>query len=90
MPYMSLYTPGMAAQTQDPAMKRVVKLFERSGKTLEWLGEAMGYDKETARQSAWQFMKTNDPRLSMLRRFAKAVGVPIEELVADKKQGRSD
>jgi hypothetical protein len=42
----------------------------------------MGYEGYVARKAAWQFLnKTSDPRLSMLRRFAKAVGVPVEELV---------
>jgi hypothetical protein len=41
----------------------------------------MGYPKETARQSAWQFMKTEDPRVSMLKRFAKALGVSVKDLV---------
>jgi hypothetical protein len=31
----------------------------------------MGYDEDIARQSAFQFRKTGDPRISMLRRFAK-------------------
>ena len=45
---------------------------------------------DTARKAAWQFLhKTRDARLSMLRRFAKAVGVSIEELVAEgKKKGQ--
>ena len=66
-------------------MKRVQFLFDKSGKTLEQLGLAMGYPQGTARQSAWQFMKTNDPRLSMLRKFAQAVGVSVEELVKENK-----
>jgi hypothetical protein len=77
----------MAIDAPDPAMKKVQALFEKSGKTLEQLGIEMGYPKETARQSAWQFMKTNDPRLSMVRRFAKAVGVPVDDLVAEKRKG---
>jgi len=39
------------------------------------------YPKETARKSAWQFLnKTNDPRLSMLRKFAAAVGCSVKSL----------
>jgi transcriptional regulator with XRE-family HTH domain len=75
----------MPADARDPVMKRVQFLFEESGKTLEQLGLDMGYPQGTARQSAWQFMKTNDPRLSMLRKFAKAVGVTMAELFAEKK-----
>jgi hypothetical protein len=36
----------------------------------------MGYPPETARQFAWQFMKTGDPR-----RFAKAMGINVKELL---------
>jgi transcriptional regulator with XRE-family HTH domain len=76
----------MAIDAPDPAMKKVQALFEKSGKTLEQLGLDMGYPQETARQSAWQFMKTNDPRLSMLRRFARAMGLSVEELVRERKK----
>ena len=42
----------------------------------------IGYTPETARKSAWQFIrKTDDPRISMLRRFAKAMGVPLRKLI---------
>lgn len=36
------------------------------------------------RRSAWQFIqKPNDPRLSMLRKFAEAVGVKVSGLLRD-------
>jgi hypothetical protein len=35
-----------------------------------------------ARKRPWQFLnKTAGPRLSMLRRFAKAVGVDVKQLL---------
>ena len=49
--------------------------------TLLELGMAMGFPPDSARQSAAQFLKGADPRLSSVRRFAKAVGVPVERLV---------
>jgi transcriptional regulator with XRE-family HTH domain len=71
-----------AKRAADAAMDRARAAFDKSGLTLEALGEAMGYEKDMARISAWQFLrKTTDPRLSMLRRFAKAVGVDVSELV---------
>jgi hypothetical protein len=71
--------PDMA----DAVMKRVHDLFDKSGMTLDELGQKMGYPKETARKSAWQFLRqTNDPRLSMLRKFAKAAGVALRDLVS--------
>jgi len=42
----------------------------------------MGCEAKMARISAWQFLnKTSDPRLSMVRRFAEAVGVDVKELL---------
>jgi len=77
----------MAKTPPDPLMKRVAKLFDESGKTLEEVGLAMGADPDTARMTAWQFMnRTTDPRLSMLRRFAKAVGVTLDELVSPARK----
>jgi len=66
-------------------MEHVRARFKESGMSLHALGLAMGYDAETARQSAFQFMKSGDPRISMLRRFAKAMGITVEELLAEKK-----
>lgn len=70
-------------------MQRAAKLFEKSGKSLDELGTAMGYEGDVARKSAWQFLnKTTDPRLSMLRKFAKAMGVPLSELVSGNKKSQ--
>jgi hypothetical protein len=68
----------------DPVMTAVRKQFEKSKLSLDELGLKMGYPKDSARKSAWQFIqRTNDPRLSMLRRFAKAIGVKISTIVRD-------
>ena len=75
----------MDRNTEDTAMGKVRAKFKKSGLSLNALGLAMGYEASTARQAAFQFMKTDDPRLSMLRRFAKAMGISIEELVAQEK-----
>jgi hypothetical protein len=62
-------------------MAAVRARFEKSKLSLDELGLKMGYPKETARKSAWQFLnKTNDPRLSMLRKFAAAVGCSVKSL----------
>jgi hypothetical protein len=69
---------------EDPVMEAVRARFEKSEMTLDQLGEKMGYPKATARKSAWQFIqKTNDPRMSMLRKFAAAVGVKVSSLLRD-------
>jgi transcriptional regulator with XRE-family HTH domain len=79
----------MGDKIQDVSMDHVRAMFERSGMSLHALGIAMGYDAATARQSAFQFMKSHDPRISMLRRFAKALDVPLADLL-DKKKGQSN
>jgi transcriptional regulator with XRE-family HTH domain len=68
----------------DPVMEAVRARFEKSKLTLDELGAKMGYPKDSARKSAWQFIhKTNDPRLSMLRKFADAIGVKLSALMKD-------
>ena len=80
----------MGKQVVDPLMARIRALFERSGMTLDELGQKMGYTGDVARKSAWQFLnKTHDHRVSMLRKFAQAVGVEVVNLFAeDAKQRR--
>lgn len=73
------------AAAQDASMAQVLSKFEASGLSLQALGVAMGFPEETARQAAFQALKAGDPRISTLRRFAKALGIPIEELVSEKK-----
>jgi len=66
----------------DRAMIRARATFRRSSMTLDELGQRMGYQGETARKGAWQFLnQTNDPRLSMLRIFAKAMRVSVRKLL---------
>ena len=78
----------MASKHEDSSAVKVKELFERSGLTLHELGIKMGYTPDIARQSAWQFLKSGDPRISMLRRFAIAAEVKLEELVAETKLPR--
>jgi transcriptional regulator with XRE-family HTH domain len=73
----------MATRSEtDRVMKKAQRLFDESGKSLEQLGLDMGYGEGVARRAAWQFLnRTNDPRLSMLRRFAQAMGIELTELL---------
>jgi transcriptional regulator with XRE-family HTH domain len=67
-------------------MKRANEAFEKSGLTLEELGKGMGADPDTAKMTAWQFLrKGTDPRISMLFRFCKALKMPIGKLFVEKK-----
>ena len=68
-------------RTEDPSMRKVRKLFEGSGMTQQELGEKMGYQPTSARQAVSQFLKSGDPQVGMLRRFAKAMGVKIDSLI---------
>jgi hypothetical protein len=66
----------------DPVMVAVRARFEKSGMTFDVLGQKMGYPPKFARKSAWQFINTtNDPRVSMLRKFAEAMGMTLAALV---------
>lgn len=66
----------------DAAMENVRARFFESGLSLHDLGVKMGYPPESARKSAWQFIeKTSDPRVSMLRRFADAMGISVKSLL---------
>jgi transcriptional regulator with XRE-family HTH domain len=77
----------MSEKTEDPVMKRVRDLFEKSKLSLDELGQKMGSTGETARKSAWQFLnKVDDPRISTLRKFAAAVGVPVDKLLSEAKK----
>jgi transcriptional regulator with XRE-family HTH domain len=68
-------------RTEDPVMQAVRERFEKSGMTQQELGERMGYAPSTARQAVSQFLKSGDPQISMLRRFAKAVGISVRSLL---------
>ena len=68
----------------DPIVAKAKALFEKSQLTLEELGLAMRYEKEAARTSAWQFLnRTNDPKISVLRRFAEALNISVEALFSE-------
>lgn len=70
------------AKNQQTVMERVRTVFDKSGLSLDELGQRMGYEGESARKSAWQFLNmTTDPRLSMLQKFAEALNVSLVDLV---------
>ncbi|NOY43689.1 MAG: helix-turn-helix transcriptional regulator [Planctomycetes bacterium] len=68
-------------RTEDPSMRKVRKLFDKSGLTQAELGAKMGYRPTSARQAVSQFLKSGNPQIGMLRRFAKAMGVKLETLI---------
>lgn len=64
-------------------MAKARKLFKQSGKSLCQLGVGMGFADGMARQAAFQFLKSGDPRIGSLRRFARAMNMPLDELTAE-------
>lgn len=74
----------MATATIDPGMAKIRKIWaakQAAGMTLQELGLRMGFPAKSAKQSAHQFLAAEDCRLSSLRRFARAVNVPLVRLV---------
>jgi transcriptional regulator with XRE-family HTH domain len=68
-------------RVEDPVMALVRERFAKSGLTQQELGERMGYPPRSARQSVSQFLKSGDPQIGVLRRFAKALGISVKSLV---------
>jgi transcriptional regulator with XRE-family HTH domain len=81
----------MSSESIDPAILKARELFAASGKTLDEVGLAMGFAPAVARKSVWQLLnKIADPKLSTLRKFAAALGVPMSEFFpAETKKSRS-
>jgi len=77
----------MGEKNKDPVMRRIREAFKESGLSLDELGQKMGSEGETARKAAWQFLnKVDDPRVSTMRKFAEAVGVPLADFFAENKK----
>ena len=56
--------------------------FERSGTTLNELGEGVGYHGPTARRCAWFLLyRTSAPRVSTVIAVAEALVVKMSDLV---------
>jgi transcriptional regulator with XRE-family HTH domain len=69
-------------QDTDPAILRAAEVFDEKGITLERLGLLMGFPPNSARRAAWQLLhKIADPKLSTMRKLAKALEIDIKELV---------
>lgn len=68
---------------------RVRAWYEKNKPTLQELGLKMGFAEAQAKQAVFQFLKSKNPRIDTLRRFAKASGVPVEELIAEGKPAKA-
>jgi len=66
----------------DSVMDNIRNAFERSGMTLNELGEGLGYEGPTARKRAWFLLyRTSDPHISTVLAVAQTLGVKISDLV---------
>ena len=66
----------------DHVMDNIRDVFERSGMTLNELGEGLGYDGPTAKKRAWFLLyRTSSPRISTVLAVAETLGVKISDLV---------
>ena len=66
----------------DGVMDNIRNAFERSGMTLNELGEGLGYEGPTAKKRAWFLLyRTADPRISTVLAVAHTLGVKMNDLV---------
>jgi len=80
----------MSNKPTDPAILKAREIFAESGRTLDDVGLAMGFNPDVARKSVWQLLnKIDDPKLSTLRKFAAAMGVPMSDFFPAEKKSRS-
>jgi|HubBroStandDraft_4_1064222.scaffolds.fasta_scaffold158736_2 hypothetical protein len=85
----------MAENAESDTVDRGRDLHKEFGLTLHDLGLKMGFAVDIAFQSAFQFMKSSNPRLLSLKRFAKTLGDSDSEadrllMKGSKCQKRSD
>ena len=62
-------------------MENVREIIKESGCTQQAIGEMMGYPARSARQSVSQFLKSKNPTIDVLVRFADAMEVDVGELL---------
>ena len=66
----------------DRVMDNIRKAFQRSGMTLNELGECLGYDGPTAKKRAWFLLyRTSDPRISTVLVVDDALRIKLSDLV---------
>ena len=59
----------------DGVMDNIRNAFERSGMTLNELGEGLGYDGPTGKKRAWFLLyRTSDPRISTVLSCGQSPG----------------
>jgi hypothetical protein len=65
----------------DGVMHNIRSAFQRSGMTLNVLGEGLGYHGPTATKRAWILLyRTSNPRISTVIAVAETLGVELGDL----------
>ena len=65
----------------DGLMDNIRSTFQSSGKTLNELGQGLGYHGPTATKRAWFLLyRTADPRISTVLAVAQTLGVKLDDL----------
>ena len=73
----------------DGVMDNIRSVFQRSGLTLQKLGEGLGYHGPTATKRAWFLLyRTSDPRISTVLAVAETLGVKISDLAKKSSASR--
>ena len=79
--FVELQIMGKAMHEED-VMDNIRSEFERSGMTLNELGEGLGYDGPTAKKRAWSLLyRTSDPRISTVLTVANSLGLKVDDLM---------
>ena len=66
-------------------MRNIRALVKQTNFTHREIGIKMGYPPASARQSVAQFLKTENPTLAVVVRFADAMKVSLEVLMQEEK-----
>jgi transcriptional regulator with XRE-family HTH domain len=75
-----VYTTGMRDASLN-SLEKAQKAVAGSGLTHQEVGLRMGYSQESARQMVSRFLHSPNPSVAMLRRLARALGVPPGDLI---------
>ncbi len=82
---VALFLFTICSQCFTHKLLRTLSLWASTSSPTDCLAvdRAMEYSTESARKSASQRLKTNDPHISMLQKFASAAGVKVGKLVEE-------
>lgn len=68
-------------ETVETFADKAKRLLKQSGLTYQQAGERMGFPHAEARQAVYRFINGKNPSAAMVVKFAKALGVTVEEVM---------